>query len=271
MAFIAGGKSTEHDVSHLSAQVIRPRIDANYYDVTNLEITKEGSWKKEGKPLTLSHAIEILQQADLVFPMLHGTHCEDGMLQGFFQTLDVPYIGPDYRCGPVAMDKAWTKRIAMTHGIYVADFLEFSAAEWTNHPDKLVSAMTQKFSFPFYVKPAHLGSTFGVYRVIDADSLIKAVDAICMMDYKFLAEEEVLGREMEIGILGNDNLLVSDPAEVAKTEMIYTYEEKYGSGAKPALVKVALPPAVREEGGSGPPTSSIELWAAPVLPASISF
>ena len=248
MAFIVGGKSPEHDVSYLSAKLMQPQISSDYYQQGTLEISKDGSWHQKGTPLSLPEVVSFLQTCDVIFPMLHGVYCEDGMLQGFFQTLGVPYVGPDYRSGPLSMDKAWTKRIASTHGIAVADFLEFSAAQWQKNRSTVLTQMTQKLSFPFFVKPVHLGSTFGVYRVTDLSSLEKAVDEICCIDYKFLAEAEVIGREMEIGLLGNDDILVSDPAEVAKSEIIYTYEGKYGSSANPAIVKVPLPASVREEG-----------------------
>lgn len=248
MAFIVGGESPEHDVSCLSGKIIQPQISSEYYETTRLEISKEGTWHRAGSPLPLTEVVTQLQSCDVIFPMVHGIYCEDGMLQGFFQTLGVPYIGPDYRSGPIAMDKAWTKRIAATHGVAVADFLEFSAREWKKNRSSLLSQMTKKFSFPFFVKPVHLGSTFGVYRVIDLASLEAAIDQICRIDYKFLAEAEIQGREMEIGILGNDDILVSDPAEVSKSEAIYTYEGKYGTSANPAIIKAPLPSAVREEG-----------------------
>ncbi|MBS0615830.1 MAG: UDP-N-acetylmuramate--L-alanine ligase [Verrucomicrobia bacterium] len=248
MAFIVGGRSPEHDVSYLSAKVIQPQISSELYQTTTLEISKEGNWHRGGSALPLSEVISELQTCDVIFPMLHGIYCEDGMLQGFFQTLGVPYTGPDYRSAPVAMDKAWTKHIAANRGIAVADFLEFTALQWQKNKAAVLSQITDKFSFPFFVKPVHLGSTFGVFRVTDLPSLESALDQICRIDYKFLAEAEVIGRELEIGLLGNDDLLVSDPAEVVKTEAIYTYEGKYGTSASPALVKVPLPPTVREEG-----------------------
>ncbi len=248
MAFVVGGKSPEHDVSYLSAKVMQPQVSSDYYQLATLEISKDGSWHQKGIPLSLPDVVSLLQTCDVIFPMIHGVHCEDGMLQGFFQTLGIPYIGPDYRSGPVSMDKAWTKRIAASHGIAVADFLEFSAAHWQKNRSSVLAQMTQKFPFPFFVKPVHLGSTFGVYRVTDLSSLESAIDQICRIDYKFIAEAEVIGREMEIGLLGNDEIFVSDPAEVAKSEIIYTYEGKYGSSANSAIVKVSLPAPVREEG-----------------------
>jgi len=240
IAYLYGGESAEHDVSILSAKRMEGEFNSDFYELKPFLIGKDGAWEKP-----MSEIVKELLACDLCFPMIHGAGCEDGMIQGFLETLGIPYTGIDYRGGPVAMDKAWTKHLARAQGIAVADFLEFSAYEWRQDPEMCITRMVEKFRFPFFVKPVHLGSTFGVCRVTDLEALKKGVEAACQIDDKFLAEEEMNGREMEIGLVGDQILHVSDPAEVLKTGQIYTYEGKYSpTKFMPAHLKVPLPPEV---------------------------
>ncbi len=92
------------------------------------------------------------------------------MLQGFFETLGLPYVGSDYRSCAISMDKAWTKHIAARHGVEVARFIEFNMYDWEQRPQETLQKILKEFKFPFYVKAVHLGSTFGVHRVKNESS-----------------------------------------------------------------------------------------------------
>ncbi len=247
LAFISGGKSVEHDVSLSSTEVMSQKINPAYYKTKFFVISKQGEWSVDGTPITLIEAVKGLKECDICFPMMHGTCGEDGMVQGFLEMLEIPYVGCSFRTGAVTMDKAWTKRIADAHNIPIADFLEFFSYEWETSQEECVSQITQKFTPPFFVKAVHLGSTIGVFRIKHLSQLKEAIDAICELDYKFLVEEEVPGREIQFGFLGGvDPIIV--PLEILKYDELHTYAEKYGSTATPSLLNITLPESIAKEG-----------------------
>ncbi len=248
VALLTGGKSVEHEVAVSSANVLFKAMTPDYYSVSHFLITKEGEWRMEGLKATFPEIVRELLTFDLIFPVVHGPLCEDGMLQGFFDTLGIPYVGPSYRAGAITMDKAWTKRVAASHGVKVADFIEYFSFDWEQKREEILQTLMKKFRFPFFVKPVHLGSTIGVSKVANREGLEKAIDQCCALDYKFLAEEEILGREMEFGFVGDHDLIVTDPAEVVRGSEIYSYEGKYGSNPTPTILRVPLPEEVRREG-----------------------
>jgi len=166
------------------------------------------------------------------------------MLQGFFETLGLPYVGSDYRACAVAMDKAWTKHLAARHGVEVARFMEFTMYDWERYPEETLQKIIQNFKFPFYVKAVHLGSTFGVHRVKNEEQIKNALENIRRLDYRFLVEEEVVGRELEFGFIGNFDAAIADPAEVTLSEEIHTYENKYSAAGMPSIPKAPMPPEV---------------------------
>jgi UDP-N-acetylmuramate--alanine ligase len=146
------------------------------------------------------------------------------------------------------MDKAWTKHLAAAHGIIVAPFKEFSIHAWEQSPEVVLHQITQNFSFPFYVKAVHLGSTFGVFRVKSVHEIREAIKEIRKLDFRFLVEEEVKGRELEFGLIGNFDVEVADPAEVVRSEEVHTYENKYSAKGLPSIPKVPLPADVLAKG-----------------------
>jgi UDP-N-acetylmuramate--alanine ligase len=244
LAVCQGGRSAEHEVALRSAKVLMHEMNPDYYSIDLFTITKEGHWMKDGKPKTLPEVTQELLSCDLVFPVLHGPYGEDGMLQGFFETLGLPYVGSDYRACAVAMDKAWTKHLAARHGVEVARFMEFTMYDWERYPEETLQKIVQNFKFPFYVKAVHLGSTFGVHRVKNEQQIKNALENIRRLDYRFLVEEEVVGRELEFGFIGNFDAAVADPAEVTLSEEIHTYENKYSAAGMPSIPKAPMPPEV---------------------------
>jgi UDP-N-acetylmuramate--alanine ligase len=226
-----GGKSVEHEISLLSAKTILGVINRDYYQNILFTITRNGEWLENGQKKSMSEIVQALLHCDVIFPVLHGPFGEDGILQGFFETLGVCYAGSDSRSCAVAMDKVWTKQIARENQISVARFITFSIDQWEKDPSQVYSKIRQEFSFPFYVKASHLGSSIGIHRVVDDQSLIEAIKEIATLDYSFLVEEEILGREIEFGVLGNFEVVVSEPFETAKG--FNTYERKYsGEGGE---------------------------------------
>jgi UDP-N-acetylmuramate--alanine ligase len=247
LAVCQGGKSAEHEVALSSARVLMEEMNPDYYTVKPLTITKAGEWMIDGQIKELPAVVQELLKCDLVFPVFHGPFGEDGMLQGFFETLNLPYVGADFRSCAVTMDKAWTKHIVAQHNIEIARFQEFSIYDWEESPKEILQKIVEEFEFPFYVKAVHLGSTFGVYKVQNQQEVKEAIENIRHLDYRFLVEEQVVGRELEFGFIGNFTAAVSDPAEVIRDE-INTYENKYSKTGKPSVPKVELPPKVLAEG-----------------------
>ncbi|MBP7074298.1 MAG: UDP-N-acetylmuramate--L-alanine ligase [Rhabdochlamydiaceae bacterium] len=248
MAVLEGGKSAEHEVSLLSSKMTTEAINTDFYHVQKWTISKEGDWIHNGKKASLSEVVAHLQKCDLVFPILHGPFGEDGMIQGFLETIGVPYVGCDFRSCAVTMDKAWTKHIAQSHGIKIARFIEFTTHDWIKTPDKVREKILKEFQFPFFIKAIHLGSTFGVHRVKTAEQIDEAIHQIAKLDYRFLVEEEMKGREMEFGFIGDDEVEVSDAAEVVRADELHTYENKYLASGKPSIPKAPLPPEVLQQG-----------------------
>jgi len=244
LAVCQGGRSAEHEVSLRSAKVVMEAMNPELYTIELFTITKEGKWLKN----TLPEVTEKLLTCDLAFPILHGPYGEDGMLQGFFETLGLPYVGADYRACAITMDKAWTKHIAARHGVEVARFIEFTMNDWEQRPQETLQKILKEFKFPFYIKALHLGSTFGVHKVKNEQQIKEAIENIRRLDYSFLVEEEIIGRELEFGFIGNFNAAVADPAEVILSEEIHTYENKYSANGKPSIPKAPMPPEVLARG-----------------------
>lgn len=248
LALCQGGRSAEHEVSLRSAKVLMDAMNRDYYHLELFTITKEGKWVRDGKVKSLPEITQDLLSCDLVFPALHGPYGEDGMLQGFFETLGLPYVGSDYRACAVAMDKAWTKHLAARHGVEVGRFMEFTMYEWERYPEETLQKILNHFKFPFYVKAVHLGSTFGVHRVKNEGQVKEALDNIRRLDYRFIVEEEIVGRELEFGFIGNFEAAVADPAEVTLSAEIHTYENKYSMAGMPSIPKAPMPKEVLERG-----------------------
>lgn len=247
VALVSGGKSIEREVSLNSMTAMTEDVNP-YYTFYNFTISKKGEWFLDEVSLDFATVVHRLKECDICFPMLHGPFGEDGMLQGFLETLQLPYTGPDFRTAPLVMDKAWTKRIALTYGVTVADFIDFSSQEWKENRKRCLKKITETLSFPLYVKPVHLGSSVGVYCVKTSQELQEAIDEAILLDDKLIVEEAVQGREIEFGLLGNNNVFVTDPSEVPKTGAIYGYADKYGKMAVTVIPKVKLEASVIRKG-----------------------
>ncbi|HEX4839378.1 MAG TPA: UDP-N-acetylmuramate--L-alanine ligase [Rhabdochlamydiaceae bacterium] len=248
LAVCQGGKSAEHEVALSSGKVLMSQMNPDYYTILPFTITKEGIWTREGKTKTLPEIVQELLTCDLAFPVFHGPFGEDGTLQGFFETLGLPYVGADYRSCAISMDKALTKHLAARHGVEVARFMEFSMHEWEQHPEETLHKILKEFTFPFYVKALHLGSTIGVHRIKNEQQIKEALEDIRRLDYSFLVEEEVQGRELEFGFIGNFDVAVADPAEVTRSEEVHTYENKYSATGMPSIPKAPMPLEVLARG-----------------------
>jgi D-alanine---(R)-lactate ligase len=227
---IFGGRSEEHPISVKSAQEIARHIDLGRYEPFYVGITKNGAWKlcdgpdanwENGscRPALLSPdrslpGLLVLERGryetlrlDLVFPVLHGKHGEDGAIQGLLELSGIPYVGCDIQSSALCMDKSLAYIVAGHAGIATPTF-------WTVTADENVDPV--ELPYPVFVKPARSGSSFGVSKVSRQDELPGAVTAARQYDSKVLIEEAVVGSEVGCAILGNDqDLLVGEVDRIA--------------------------------------------------------
>ena len=231
---IFGGRSSEHEVSLMSAKNVMAAMDRTRYEVVPFKIPKDG---KIG--------FDALRKLDVVFPVLHGTYGEDGSVQGLLRMLDVPFVGPDILGSSVGMDKDVAKRLLRDSGIPVADFLTFGRGESVRP-----SAVWKRLGKPVFVKPANQGSSVGVRKAKNDAELKAAVKHAFRFDDKILIEEAVSGREIEVSVLGNSKPEASVAGEVIPHHEFYSYEAKYldedGAGlAIPAKISASAMRKVR--------------------------
>ena len=242
MGVIVGGQSSEHLISLVSADQILSEIDQEAYDVTLFGIDRKGQWRHG--PQTLhdlkcefsaatktqstkipSETLEELQKCDVVLPILHGTFGEDGTVQGMLEMLGIPYAGCSFRASAVAMDKTLSKTIVNSAGVSTAESLEIHHEGWQNQG--ILLQVEEKFSYPFYVKPVHLGSSIAVKKVSNQEELLGALQKIFTLDTKALVEEEVKGRELEFPVVGGRTPTIYPPSEVFSSQGAYDYQAKY--------------------------------------------
>jgi D-alanine-D-alanine ligase len=212
VALLAGGRSSEHEISLASARSVLEALDPERYEVVNVHIGRDGRWELEPglQQLVTSAASDapsatlpvpanddrtpaVLGAVDVVLPILHGPFGEDGTVQGLLELLDVAYVGSGVAASALAMDKDLFKKVMRDSGIPVA----------RHHTIRLGDAVSNPFGYPVFVKPARLGSSVGISKVRDESSLAAAVALARRHDEKVLVEEFVAGLEVEVGVLGN--------------------------------------------------------------------
>ncbi len=245
---VFGGKSAEHEVSIASAASIFKNIDRTKYTIGALGVAKNGEFvvnvdptsmqpmKEEvslsSKELTNSSGfykgknwLELVNKADVVFPLIHGPGGEDGSLQGLFEILRKKYVGSKVTSSAVCMDKTITKTILQHNNIPVVPFNILTKMEFDE--SGINGLQNSLKDFPLFVKPANLGSSIGITKVKEKKSLIDAIKLAFSYDDKILIEKAINGRELEISVLGNQNIKVSLPGEIVTKSEYYDYNTKY--------------------------------------------
>jgi D-alanine-D-alanine ligase len=286
---IFGGRSGEHEVSIRSANAILEAIDHKKYEVVPLAITEEGKWLSPARSTQLLNPalqknlskyqdadgriallgdpsqrglISLEQESggtvtaklDVVFPALHGPYGEDGTLQGLLEMADIPYVGCGVLASSCGMDKVTMKSLFVQAGLPICKYLWFLRSEWRQDSKKLLRRVMSDIGLPCFVKPANLGSSVGVSRATDKESLIRAIDLAAEYDRKIIVEEEVVAREIECAILGNDQPEASLPGEYViydEAARFLDYTEKYASTGNvsfvvPAPLSKALTSRIRK-------------------------
>lgn len=258
VGIVCGGRSVEHEISLKSARFMSDSLDPKYYDKSFFGITKEGEWVnyktfpnaatiEKGSSLNESYLKE-LTSCDVIIPALHGPFGEDGTIQGFFDMLNIAYVGCSHRASAIAMDKALTKRIMMFNGIATSPFIEVKHSDWISDPNHIKQLVKEQLTYPVYVKPVHLGSSVGVTRVLTEATLAQAIEDGLQHDYKLIIENEILGREIEFSVYGNEYITVFPPGEILRGDECYSYEAKYGPHSMNTATVADLPQEIVEEG-----------------------
>jgi len=278
VALIFGGRSAEHEISIISAQSIAAHISTEQYRVVPLYVTHEGSWLCEGvageilnlglsallRKTSLEETTKTLKamvlradqkpfdldfkaaSIDLAFLALHGTFGEDGRIQGFLDTCGIPYTGCGVLASALTMDKALTKLCVADAGLHVAPSLTIISTDYHSCPEKVHSLVEEQFEYPFFVKPANLGSSIGISKVHHHGELQPAMQSACLLDWKVLVEKAIKGREIEVAVLGNEKPQVSLCGEIEPGKEFYDYQDKYIFNTAQFFIPARLPADLQE-------------------------
>jgi D-alanine-D-alanine ligase len=248
-----GGRSGEHEVSLASAASVIRALDPEKYEAVPIGISKDGRWLagtkanqmlpevlKNGERVSLppdptaAALLPISQGAgrpsiavDVVFPVLHGTFGEDGTVQGLLELAGLPYVGAGVLGSAVGMDKDVQKRLFEQAGLPTVPFVAVRRSEWEHDREAVQALIKKKLRFPVFVKPATLGSSVGMSRVKNAGELAAAMDLAAEFALKIVVERGVNAREIEVSVLGNDDVKASIPGEIVPHREYYDYAAKY--------------------------------------------
>ena len=181
-------------------------------------------------------------QVDVIFPVLHGTFGEDGTIQGLLELADVPYVGAGVLASSTGMDKDVMKRLFRDAGLPVVPWELVLRRDWENDPVAVRRRIEKRLRYPFFVKPANLGSSVGITKVHEAGELATGMDLAARYDRKILVEKAVDAREIECAVLGNENPEASLPGEVIPVNEFYDYEAKYIKEGSELLIPARLSP-----------------------------
>lgn len=261
VAVLYGGRSAEHEVSIKSAANVIQYLDPSRFEVVPIGIDKQGKWFL-GKDVFANslehHAVSQLQdrtwfapewignphsvnelgipkpstgpQFDVVFPVVHGTFCEDGTLQGLLEMAELPYVGCGVLASSVGMDKDVSKRLAMHAGINVAPYVVVKQSTWQQKRDDYLKQIAE-LDLPVFVKPANAGSSIGITKVKTKEQLQAAIDEALRFDTKVLIEKALNVVELEVAVLealedGKDPH-ISVVGEIRPSHEFYSYDAKY--------------------------------------------
>ena len=270
-----GGMSPEHQVSLRSAESVLNHIDHEKYNVFPVGITQKGDWilyagkdysklptgEWQNYPENRRAAISpvrgqgllsfegdcvVRERIDVVFPVLHGENGEDGAMQGLLQLAGIPYVGPHISASAVSMDKTLTKLVVDHAGVTQAAWQLVRRNSLENHLDSILDSLECRFSYPMFIKPAGTGSSVGVSKASDRNSLADALNAAAVYDEKILVEEFIHGREIEVAVMGNDNPVASICGEIDSGADFYDYDAKYVTDTSVAYIPARIPEDVEE-------------------------
>lgn len=270
IAVIFGGKSSEHEISRISASYVISQIPDDEYEIITIGITKKGKWMLfsgetseiadgswENNPSNKSAFISPdssiggivvitagscrIIKLDVIFPVLHGKNGEDGTIQGLFELSGIPYVGCGVLASADCMDKVVTNIMFDYIGIDQAAFTWFYASDYKKSPQKCIEKVEKSLpSYPVFVKPANAGSSVGVSKASSREELIKAINIAVKEDSKILVEECIVGSEVECAVLGNDEPVASIPGQIAPASEFYDYDAKYNNPSSQLFIPAKI-------------------------------
>jgi D-alanine-D-alanine ligase len=260
VAVLFGGRSGEHEVSLMSARSVLSVLDPAKYDVTQIGITPKGQWLtgedvigkfEQYKLDDLKHfvlspdpsdASRSTHSIDVFFPVLHGTFGEDGTIQGLFELADVAYVGAGVVGSSVGMDKGVFKDVMTANQIPIVDTMVVLRSEIEKDVMAVIDRAEKMSGYPFFTKPANLGSSVGVTRCSNRSDLQEGLMEAASFDRRILVQKGITNaREIEVSVLGNENPVASVPGEVLPSREFYSYESKYIDGTSGLLIPAPLP------------------------------
>jgi D-alanine-D-alanine ligase len=261
LVVLFGGESAEHDVSCTTAAHVLRAADPDRYRITPIGISTEGQWALaheavealiEGphaipgrlnpsgtdvSPTPMLAEATAADELTVVLPLLHGPMGEDGTVQGMLDLANVPYVGSGVLGSAVSMDKAMAKQVLAAAGVPQARSRAF--AEHEMHPG-LPAELVAELGLPVFVKPANMGSSVGVSKAKTVESLRDAIDHALTYDEMIVVEEAIVGREIEVAVLGGTAPEASVPGEIVPGEEFYSYEDKYVTDGAQLVIPAPL-------------------------------
>jgi D-alanine-D-alanine ligase len=246
VAVLAGGRSSEHEVSLDSAAAVRSGVAAAGHEVLDVRVERSGAWRCGGDEVALRPGDGLLG-ADVVFPVLHGPFGEDGTVQGLLELLDVPYVGAGVLASSLCMDKVVFKEVLAAAAVPQVPSAAVRRARWQSSPDVVIRELGV-LGTPVFVKPARLGSSVGISKVWSESGMGPALDAAFAHDSLVIVEAFSPGIEVECSVIGNGEPEASVPGEIVlQGAEWYDYAAKYEPGGMELVVPARLPEPVREE------------------------
>ena len=266
LVVLFGGQSAEHDVSCVTAAHVLAAIDPGRYRVTPIGISTDGEWAlaegaaqaleagpaalpakldPSGPSVSLGSALEVAPtETTVVLPLLHGPMGEDGTVQGFFELADVAYVGSGVLGSALAMDKAMAKQVLAANGVPQARWQAFGDHQRT---PGLPAQLAGELSLPCFVKPSNMGSSVGVTKAHDVEELRDGIEHALTYDEWVVVEEAVVGREIEVAVLGGTHPEASGAGEIVPGAEFYDYDDKYVTDGAQLLVPAPLSADQTEE------------------------
>jgi len=264
-----GGRSTEHEISVISASQAMAAIDRTRFDVTPIYISKEGRWYTGDalfdvanfrdfnallsrcrevymRPIYNDYNLyavrkpmfgsDVVSKLDVVIPVLHGSNGEDGVFEGILESIGIPYAGCNTLSSANGMDKITMKMILRANDIPVVDYVWFTDRQWYAQRDELINRIETELGYPVIVKPANLGSSVGIGRASDRDELIESISDAEKYSARIIVEHMVVNlQEINCSVLGDcDENVASVLEEPIKSGDFLSYEDKYMGGSKGA-------------------------------------
>ena len=276
VGILFGGRSAEHEVSLRSAMSVMEAMDRDKYELVPIGVSKAGEWRRldsnalEGPAQTLalqgervallpypeSQSLVPLDDAvggaagpqkplDVVFPVMHGPLGEDGTVQGLLELADIPYVGSGVLGSAVGMDKAAMKALFLQRRLNITPYRVFLRKHWQEDRQAVQAECEAAFAYPWFVKPANLGSSVGISKVHDQSEFGPAMDEAARYDRKLVVEAAVeKAREVEVSVMGNDEPVASVVGEILPSHEFYDYDSKYQDEATRLIIPADLPESV---------------------------